>query len=242
MTKLFNAGKFVLSQESVAAPVSAELDRAFAAQLKKLALQSTRDFDEFNYAHVLQATETFFWTRFTDTYLELAKPRARRQVDGACPDDASILASASAVAGLRLGLDVLLRLFAPTLPYITEEVWSWAFAEEKGQPTIHKAPWPGESDFAGISEPANPASFDLAVAAFTAINKCKADDEVSMGREVETLTLRANAATLEGLKRVQDDVLAATRCHDHALAERGDLEDGVFEATDAVFAPKPEKA
>ena len=242
VTKLFNAGKFVLSQESVAAPVSSELDRAFVAQLRSLALQSTRDFEEFNYAHVLQATETFFWTRFTDTYLELAKPRARRQVDGDCADEESTLASASAVAGLRLGLDVLLRLFAPTLPYITEEVWSWAFAGEKGEPTIHKAPWPGEADFAAIPEPASPASFDLAVAAFTAVNKCKADNEVSMGREVESLTLCANASTLEGLKAVQADVLAATRCHDHSLAERSDLEDGAFEAVDAVFAPKPERS
>ena len=145
------------------------------------------------------------------------------------------------MAGLRLGLDVLLRLLAPTLPYITEEVWSWAFAEEKGHPTIHKAPWPGEVDFAAIPAPANPASFDLAVAAFTAINKCKADHEVSMGREIEALTLAANAATLESVKPVLDDVLAATRCQDHSLSERSDLEDGVFETGEARFAPKPEK-
>ena len=137
---------------------------------------------------------------------------------------------------------MLLRLFAPTLPFITEEVWSWAFAEEKGQPTIHKAPWPSDEDFADIPEPANAASFDLAMAAFAAINKCKADHEVSMGREVERLTLVANAATLEDVKPVLDDVLAATRCRDHLLSERADVEDGSFEAIEATFAPKPEKA
>jgi valyl-tRNA synthetase len=242
ITKLFNAGKFVLSQEGVVAPISSELDLAFAAALRRLVEQATRDFEDFNYAHVLQSSETFFWTRFTDTYLELAKPRARWYVDGRCSDDASTLASGSAVAGLRLGLDVLLRLFAPTLPFITEEVWSWAFAEEKGQPTIHKAPWPSDADFADIPEPANAASFDLAMAAFAAINKCKADHEVSMGREVERLTLVANAATLEDVKPVLDDVLAATRCRDHLLSERADVEDGSFEAIEATFAPKPEKA
>ena len=241
VTKIFNAGKFVLAQQGVSAPLSSELDLAFAAGLERLVVQATRDFDAFNYAHVLQSTETFFWAHFTDTYLELAKPRARRHVDGLCDDEAATLASGSAVAGLRLGLDVLLRLLAPTLPYITEEVWSWAFAEEKGHPSIHKAPWPGEEDFAAIPAPANPASFDLAVAAFTAINKCKADNEVSMGREGETLTLAANAATLEAVKPVLDDVLAATRCQDHSLSERSDLEDAVFEAGEATFAPKPEK-
>jgi valyl-tRNA synthetase len=241
VTKIFNAGKFVLSQQGPVAEISSELDRAFAASLRRLVEQATRDFDAFNYAHVLQNTETFFWTHFTDTYLELAKPRARRFADGECADEDTALASGSAVAGLRLGLDVLLRMFAPVLPYITEEVWSWAFADEKDQPTIHKAPWPGAADFASVPEPANPASFDLAVAAFTAINKCKADHEVSMGREVEELALAANRATLESAGLVLDDVFAATRCRNHDLVERADLEDGVFEATDPVFAPKPEK-
>ncbi len=241
VTKIFNAGKFVLGQQGPLAPISSELDLAFVASLRRLVEQATRDFDDFNYAHVLQETESFFWTHFTDTYLELAKPRARRFGDGECPDEASSAASGSAIAGLRLGLDVLLRMLAPTLPYITEEVWSWAFADEKGEPTIHRAPWPGEPDFADIPAPANPASFDLAVAAFTAINKCKADHEVSMGREVESLTLAANAATLEAVSPVLDDVLAATRCRQHSLAERGDLEDGVFDAREPSFAPKPQK-
>ena len=52
------------------------------------------------------------------------------------------------------------------------------------------------------------------MALFAAINKCKADGEVSMGREVETLTLVANASTLEAIKPVLGDVLAATRCQD----------------------------
>jgi len=240
VTKIFNAGKFVLSQEGVAAPIDSELDRAFAAHLKELALQATRDFEDFNYAHVLQATETFFWTHFTDTYLELAKPRARRHADGLCGDEASARASGSAVAGLRLGLDVLLRLFAPFVPYITEEVWSWVFAGEKGQPSIHRAPWPGEADFADVPPPANPKSFELAVAAFAAIHKCKADNEVSMGREITKLTLQANAATLESVAPVLPDVLEATRCRDHSTAERADLEDGALEVVDASFAPKPE--
>ena len=66
-------------------------------------------------------------------------------LDGAEGADAA--KSGSAVATLRLGLSVLLRLLAPVMPYITEEVWSWVFAEETGHPSIHRAPWPGEDDF-----------------------------------------------------------------------------------------------
>ena len=149
VTKLFNAGKFVLSQTGEVRAVTAELDRGFVAKLRSLVEQATKDFDAYNFAHVLMQAESFFWTHFTDTFLELAKPRARHYVDGACDTDEEVAASGSAVAALRLGLDVLLRLFAPVLPFITEEVWSWAFAEETGHQSIHAAPWPGDEDFVG---------------------------------------------------------------------------------------------
>src|ERR1051326_5537486 len=157
VTKLFNAGKFVLSQAGADGPVASELDRAFAQRLRALVDGVTASFEEFDYAHALQDTEAFFWNDFTDTFIELAKGRAR---DG----------DASAVAALRLGLGVLLRLFAPVLPYITEEVWSWAFAEESGHPSIHRAPWPGPRDFEGIRPPADGASFDGPGAGLPAAN------------------------------------------------------------------------
>ena len=239
VTKIFNAGKFVLAQTGETHPISNELDRAFVARLRELASSSLAHFEAYNYAHSLQETESFFWTHFTDTYLELVKTRARLHADGASGDE--LVDSASAVASLRLGLSVLLRLFAPVLPYISEEVWSWSFAEETGHPSVHGAPWPSEDDFASISAPADPASFDLAVAAHATINKAKADAEVSMGREVESLLLRANESTLARLEPVLGDVLAAARILEHRCEAHAELEDGTFEVAEAVFAPKPQK-
>jgi len=229
-TKLYNAGKFVLSQTAEVGPVDRELDRAFAAQLAELVLRTTRSFEAFDHAQVLADTESFFWTHFTDVYIELAKARARDEGDAA--------GRASAVATLRLGLDVLLRLFAPFLPYITEDVWSWAFAQEKAEPSIHRAAWPGAADFAPVPPPASAASFDIAAACLAAVNKAKADAEVGMGREVETLTLRASPASLERLAPVQGDVVAAARCKEQRLVEDASLEEGVFEIADARFAER----
>jgi valyl-tRNA synthetase len=226
VTKLFNAGKFVLQQSGEVRPIESELDRAFAFALRDLVVRATAAFERFNHAQALADTESFFWSAFTDSYLELAKLRARGDEPAG---------RGSAVATLRLALDVLLRLFAPFLPYISEEVWSWAFAGEKGQPSIHRAPWPGDADFRGIAAPNVARSFELAADCWRAINKAKAEAAVSMGREVGNLAIAANAKTLAELGPVLADVLGAGRCQQHALRARDSLADGVFQIEDAVF-------
>jgi len=232
VTKLFNAGKFVLAQTAEVHPITVDLDRAFVLGLRDLVARATAAFERFNHAQALADTESFFWSAFTDTYLELAKLRARGEGEG------GEAGRGSAVASLRLALDVLLRLFAPFLPYICEEVWSWAFARESGQPTIHRAPWPGETDFRAVAAPRVASGFERAAECWRAINKAKADAAVSMGREVASLAIVANANTLAELAPALPDVLGAGRCREHALRERASLADGAFLVEDAVFAER----
>ncbi len=238
-TKIFNASKFVLSHQGDVHPITHELDRAFIEKLRQLVRKTTEAQEGFHFALALQETENFFWTHFTDTYLELAKPRAWQAQSEADPvHDAA--ARGSAIAALRVGLSVLLRLFAPVLPYVTEEVWSWVLAEETGHSSIHRAPWPSLDELSDVDAPGDTGSFDVAVGAFTAINKAKADAKVSAGRVVEKLTIVANEATLAKVAPVLECALEAARCQAHTT-KVGELENGAFDVEDAVFAPKAEK-
>jgi len=230
VTKLFNASKFALAQTAAPGPIANELDRAFVAELRALVGECTEAYERLDYARALESTESFFWKRFTDTYLELAKARARSASDTA--------GRASAVRTLRLALSVLVRLFAPVLPYISEEIWSWAFAHETGHASVHAAPWPSAADFAGIAEPADAQSFAAAVASFLAINKAKADANVSAGRETLRLALVAEPATAARLGPVLGDVLAAARCAAHTLELDASLPPGTALVRDAAFADR----
>jgi valyl-tRNA synthetase len=232
VTKLYNAGKFVLSQTGEMHPITSELDRAFVHHLRGLIQKATDSYDRFEYAHALAAVESFFWSTFTDTYLELVKARARG--DGAQGE----AGRGSAVASLRLGLNVLLRLFAPVLPYITEEVWSWAFAEETGHQTIHKAPWPRAEELEGIEQPTDAECFERAVACWTAINKSKSEAGASVARRAIKLVVAANDATAASVEAVEDDVMLASRCSDYTLKRNSELEDGVFEVLEAILDEK----
>lgn len=233
-TKLYNASKFVLSHRGNEGPITEELDRAFVAKLRDLVVRVSGSHDEFHFAQALQDTEAFFWTHFTDTYLELTKPRAWTSDEGPKHEESS---RSSAIAALRLGLNVLLRLFAPVLPYITEEVWSWVFAAETGHSSIHRAPWPTVDELAHVPEPKVAESFELAVALYSAINKAKADAKVSAGRVVKSLTVELSATTSQRSASVREAALEAARCLEHRL-EITDRPDGEFVVRDAVIAEK----
>ena len=128
--KLLNASKFVLNKTAPLGPLTHALDRGMVTRLAALVRDSTAGFEAYDYTAALREIETFFWW-FCDDHIEHVK--RRRAGEGA---DA-----ASATAGCLAALSVTLRLFAPCLPFVTEEVWSWW---QSG--SIHRAPWPHESE------------------------------------------------------------------------------------------------
>jgi valyl-tRNA synthetase len=126
--KILNAARFALMQADPRGPIVEPLDRGMLSSLSLLVQESTDQLDAYDYAKVLERTERFFWS-FCDDYLELVK--ARRYGDFT-PDGA-----ASANSAMLVALSTMLRLFAPYLPFVTEEVWSW------WRPgSIHQAAWP----------------------------------------------------------------------------------------------------
>ncbi|HEX5215228.1 MAG TPA: valine--tRNA ligase [Vicinamibacterales bacterium] len=137
--KLLNASKFVLTKITPIGPVTEPLDRAMLRQLDDVVRQATEALQAYDYAAALRVTEAFFWG-FCDDYIELVKRRRGR-------DDAG---AASANGAAQTALSVMLRLFAPVLPFVTEEVWSW------WQPgSVHRSAWPTSAELAGAGDDAH---------------------------------------------------------------------------------------
>jgi valyl-tRNA synthetase len=214
--KILNASKFALGVMGDHVPaadaVTEPLDRSMLASLAALVTNATTSFDGYDYARALDATERFFWG-FCDDYVELVKGRAYSGSD-------------SARAALAIALDTLLRLFAPHMPFVTEEVWSWW-----RDGSVHRAPWPTSDDLAAF------ASDDLAVypaagAVLGDIRKAKSEAKRSMRTEVTDATVHAPAELLRALAPAASDVCDAGRVNGElTTADAPEL------SVDVVLAP-----
>ena len=230
--KILNASRFALGFGGDAplgvdpSLITHPLDRAMLARLARLVDEATAAFDNFDYARALERTERFFWG-FTDDHVELVKARAY-EGDPADRD--------SARHALRLAISTLLRLFAPFLPFVTEEVWSWWQAG-----SVHRAAWPQADEVleAAIHDdkPGDPRVALVAAEALAEIRRHKTAAKRSVATTVTSCRLSCPADRIEHLRLALDDVAAAARAGAIALVE---MEDGEGTAiTGAVELEEP---
>jgi valyl-tRNA synthetase len=198
--KVLNASKFtlgVIGDLDAAGPVTEELDRAMLVALADLVDDVTSAFDAYDYARALERTERFFWG-FCDDYVELVKQRAYGEAGDAGAE--------SARASLALALSTLLRLFAPHLPFVTEEVWSWW---QDG--SVHRAAWPVSEPLRAAAASRDAAAYDIAAQVLGAIRKVKSSEQRSMRADVDRVFLIDTAERLALFASVSSDIGRAGR-------------------------------
>lgn len=215
-TKLFNAGRFVTSQImvfeaeqglAVVSGIVAEVDRAFVNTLRGVIKEATSAFERFDYAAALHVTEGSFWS-FCDNYLELVKGRAYAESD--------LIQRRSAVATLSWALRCYLRLFAPFLPYVTEEVWSWYFARSAGRGkqyggSVHAQSWPVVGEVEVVVPSTSAELLDLAGEVIGEVRSAKSSNEKSLNTPVSVLQIAGVAADLAVLRLGIEDIARAAR-------------------------------
>jgi valyl-tRNA synthetase len=220
--KILNASKFALGVigDGAAGEVTEPLDRSMLRSLIDLIEDATAAFEGYDYSRALDRTERFFWG-FCDDYVELVKQRAYGAGDEG--------GAASARRALELALSALLRLFAPHLPFVTEEVWSWW---QEG--SIHRATWPDPQPLRASTAEAARLTYRVAADVLGEIRKAKTSQQKSLRAEVELVAVRDTPERLQALEPVLDDVRKAGRVRDFELLQGDEFAVEVDLAEDAA--------
>jgi valyl-tRNA synthetase len=209
--KILNASKFALMNTATdgargfqPSVIAAAVDRAMLRDLAALVEEATKAFEAYDYARVLQRAESFFWS-FCDDYLELVKGRRY--------GEQGVERAGSANAALTAALSVMLRLFAPFLPFVTEEVWSWW-----REGSIHQAAWPTPEELTtlladngdGVTQ-SDRQIYEFAQRVMYAVRKDRSEKKQPLKIPITGVTIREARPILDWLPIVEADLKTALR-------------------------------
>ncbi len=186
INKLWNASKFNLLHLDDYNPYekiknTEVFDRWLLSKLQKLIQESTDSFELYEYSRIKSEVEQFFWHTFCDQYLEIVKDRLYN------PAQRGTEARKSAQQGLYWGLLGLLKLIAPVMPHISEEIYQLYFAQKEEEKSIHTSSWP-EFMKELIDEEAE-LTGDLGIDIIDLVRKFKSEQKMSLKDEIKELVL-----------------------------------------------------
>ncbi|MEM5872044.1 MAG: class I tRNA ligase family protein, partial [Candidatus Aenigmatarchaeota archaeon] len=195
LTKLWNASRFVLIHLKGYEPKKpkklCEIDKWLLSKLNNLIKISTNSLEQYEYSKVKSETEKFFWHTFCDHYLEIVKDRLYN------PNSYEEWEVESAKYTLYFSLLTILKLLAPILPHITEEIYSHYFSKTEGYKSIHISPWPNYEPTLKSNKAENIG--DLAIDIIASIRKYKAENSLSVAHPLTLVII--NSTKIKTLTR-----------------------------------------
>ncbi|MCB8981147.1 MAG: valine--tRNA ligase [Ardenticatenaceae bacterium] len=195
-------------------PISSTLaDRWLLAHTQQLIERTTKLYAQYDYATAKSEIEQFFWQILADNYLEMAKLRLYEGGES----------SEGARYALYHALLTTLKLLAPILPFVTEQIYQGMFAERDGATSIHTSAWP-VGDAAWWDETAVIHGNELVEIA-TAVRRYKSEQNLSLGTELARLHVLTNDADLAThLQTAITDLTSITRAKEIVLESGNEVE------------------
>lgn len=198
ITKLINASKFVfmnLEDYNYTKPKKLEItDKLFLLKLNNLIKEVTNSFENYDYSKARLDVENFFWNMFANNYLEIVKKRIY-QGKGDSKKSAQYV--------LYNSLLDLIKLIAPIMPFVTEEIYQEHFRKKEKEKSIHISNWPKEMKIIQVDE----NIFDLMIEILEKVRQEKSQAKKSIKSEI---ILSLDKKDYTKLKDVLEDLKAVT--------------------------------
>ncbi len=182
------------------------MDKWILSKLQKVIKNCTEYFECYEYSKAKQEVEQFFWNVYCDNYLEIVKDRLYN------PGNYHKGARESAQYALYEATLNLLKLIAPIMPYITEEIYQMHFAVKEGEKSIHISGWPEYNP--DLSDNNAELSGDYLVGILAAVRKFKSEKSLSLKQEISLLVIDAAKDKRSAIELVLPDLKATTMAKD----------------------------
>jgi valyl-tRNA synthetase len=210
--KLWNAARFAMMQmdgfdPDAARPAFSDRtpeDRWLLASLNRILPGIETSFEGFQYGPAREATDRFFWATFCDDYLEMVKDRFWN------PERYPESARESARATLWEALRIVLSLYAPFLPFVTEELWQQIYRPYEGGVSLHVTSWPEHDPSKDVTVP----EMDVVGGILRGVRALRTEQRVSQNRQLESLSIDLEDASPElaaTIRAMQGSVQAVSR-------------------------------
>jgi valyl-tRNA synthetase len=214
VTKLWNVARFSERfidgyQPPARPPAFSPADRWILSKTQRLIQHATESFRDYDYAGAKSETENFFWHDLADNYLEMCKQRLY---------DETSATHEGARYVLHHVVSAIIKLFAPILPHVTEEIYQHLFKEVDGARSIHVSRWPVAQDvwLDERSERCGAALVEVA----TAVRRYKSEHGLSPGAELAHVHLSIGDPTLAAvLSEATADIMSITRAKHVRIGE-----------------------
>ncbi len=201
---LMNVGDFDPRSEHLAAEERTVEDRWLLARLQGIVEQATSSLDAYDYAKAFEQLEKFFWATFCDDYLEMVKDRFWN------PERYPDQARRSAQWTLWEGLRTILGLFAPYLPFVTEELYQQIYRPWEEAVSIHVTPWPAGDDSWSSETP----EMELIETILKAVRSLRTEYRISQTKQLSELVLDLDGAQpehAEAIRRMEASLQSVSR-------------------------------
>lgn len=203
-------------------------DRWIISELNKVAAKMGDSFEKYDYATGKEVMHKFFWITYCDNYLELVKSRFWDNSGWSEQD------RRAAQSTLYETLRLLVKLLAPYLPYITEEIYSKANKFGEDAVSLHVSPWPDVQAVAFDDQ----IQIDVILGTLASVRKLRTERQIGQGAMLKEVIVHADGSLAEMAKSLENSLKNAARASSIRFAEAANKTD--VEGLSVDIVPDPE--
>ncbi|MEE9440934.1 MAG: class I tRNA ligase family protein, partial [Candidatus Thermoplasmatota archaeon] len=197
LRKLWNVEQFIGNIVKKDQPEETQLqdiDRWMLSKYSKLVKRCTKQMDEFDYSQTMKEVEYFLWHELADHYIEMIK--------SSIYEEKNVESIQYTLYTVGLGL---LKLFAPFIPFITEEIYQNQYKDSKGDNSIHVSAWPEPI----LVDEEKENTGELVKNYISQIRSWKSEQGIALNASINTSVTYASKETISKLK-ASESIITST--------------------------------